>query len=457
MARITEDGAAVRDLYSSSIGSICMGLSQLVAGLGYSLFLSWKLTLSMMLLAPFIGGVIAIDGWFSVRLNERVATASAKCMCIVEEVFSNVRIVHAFGQERKETERYRRSLGDLLSLRKKQAAVRGTSDGIMDFVIWGSCAVAFYVGSIMVGNGTLDFGSLVTIFGMMIFAILGLSQAFAEMGDLLDAITAYRRIRAIIDREPKVAANGGVTVPIRGDLSFRQVTFAYEGRENPALDAVSFSADAGQSLAFVGHSGGGKSTVISLLERFYDPQSGTITIDGRSIAEYDIRWLRSHMAIVTQEPILFSGTVLENIAYALDDASEDEVVAAAKAANAHEFILELPDGYSTTIGEGGVLLSGGQKQRLSIARALMCNPRILLLDEATSALDTASEKLVQEALERLMVGRTSVVIAHRLSTVRHASKIVVLDHGRVVEQGTHEELLDIDCGVYRNLAHSQRM
>eukprot|EP01094_Clydonella_sp_ATCC50884_P025152 TRINITY_DN649_c0_g1_i1.p1 TRINITY_DN649_c0_g1~~TRINITY_DN649_c0_g1_i1.p1 ORF type:complete len:480 (-),score=142.04 TRINITY_DN649_c0_g1_i1:213-1652(-) len=457
MARITEDGGSVRYLYSSTLATLFISFTQLFAGMAFSALLSWKLMLAMLALTPLLGVVMGADSWISLKLEDKRAAASARCLCVLEEVLSNMRIVHAFCQEAKERMRYAQSLWVVRNLNRTAALVWGTSAALMDFLIWGACAFSFFVGGHLVGSGELMFGDLVTVLGMMIFAMMGLSEGVGEFGELLKAFAAYKRIATLATRTPRARPSGTVRRPIKGEVRFDSVCFTYEERERPALSGVSFVVQPGNTLALVGRSGGGKSTILWLLERFYDADSGSITIDGVDLVEYELQWLRQSMAIVTQEPILFSGSVRDNIAYGRDDASDDEIYAAARTANAYEFVSGLPEGFDTPVGEGGALLSGGQKQRLSIARAVLCNPSILLLDEATSALDSHSEAAVQEALARLMVGRTALVIAHRLSTVRHASRILVLHEGRVVESGTHEELSAIPGGAYQTLAAQQHL
>jgi ATP-binding cassette subfamily B protein len=287
--------------------------------------------------------------------------------------------------------------------------------------------------------------------------------SFAELySQLQRTLGATHRVRELLDEKPEVVgeerATGGPPVPrkIRGEVVFEDVTFAYPSRpEVEVLRGVSLRAEAGQRIALVGPSGAGKSTLVSLLLRFYDPVGGRVSIDGRDARDYELRELRSQMAVVPQDVLLFGGTIAENITYGRPGATEEEITEAARQANAHEFITSFPEGYQTRVGERGVQLSGGQRQRVAIARAILRDPAILLLDEATSSLDSASESLVLQALDRLMQGRTALVIAHRLSTVRTADRIYVLSEGRIVESGTHAELLARDEGVYKTLCRTQ--
>jgi len=289
----------------------------------------------------------------------------------------------------------------------------------------------------------------------MLFASLGLSIGLAAVPEFFKAKAAYSRIQDIINREPKIPFSGGRRLTqLQGSVEFKNVSFSYENRNITVLKNISFKIKPGDTVAFVGESGSGKSTTFSLLEKFYQVSSGEILIDNVDIRDLDLVWLHRHMSIVSQEPVLFSTTISENISYAIDGVTQNEIEDAARAANAHNFIMEKPEKYDTMVGERGVQLSGGQKQRVAIARAVLMNPKILLLDEATSALDTESERLVQEALDRLMVGKTSLVIAHRLSTVRNAACIFVMDKGEIVGFGTHESLLETNP-TYQLLANRQ--
>jgi ATP-binding cassette, subfamily B (MDR/TAP), member 1 len=312
----------------------------------------------------------------------------------------------------------------------------------------------------LINWGLLTVGKLFQIFGNMLFAVLGLGLAMSHVAPMLKAVEISKLLLKVINRVPAIRPTGGKTIEggLKGEIEVKGLEFTYPSRpEQQVLFDFNLSIKAGQTAALVGPSGGGKSTIMGLLERFYEQSKGVITIDGVDIRDFDPVWLHKEIGIVTQEPTLFAATISENIIYGVDPATVtgEQIVAAAKAANCHNFIIELNDGYNTMVGERGASLSGGQKQRVAIARAMLQNPKILLLDEATSALDTESEHLVQEALERLMVGKTSIVIAHRLSTIKSSNVIFVIEKGRVVEQGTHEDLLKIENGVYAALASRQ--
>jgi len=302
-------------------------------------------------------------------------------------------------------------------------------------------------------------GDVLKVFGMVLIAVVGIVFALSSSTKFSKAIESCKEILKVIERVPAMPFSGGKILEdgIQGDIEFKDVNFKYPTRDVQVLNGMNLSVKKGQTIALVGGSGCGKSTIIALLEKFYEHDSGHITIDGNDIRELDPQWLHKHVGIVTQEPVLFADTIKNNILYSVDNPSEikdEQIIEAAKIAYCHDFIMKLPKKYNTILGERGVTLSGGQKQRVAIARAIIQNPKILLLDEATSALDTESEKLVQDALDKLMVGRTCIIVAHRLATVRNADKIFVIEKGKVIESGTHEELIEKN-GHYANLALGQ--
>eukprot|EP01087_Luapelamoeba_hula_P025032 TRINITY_DN973_c0_g1_i4.p1 TRINITY_DN973_c0_g1~~TRINITY_DN973_c0_g1_i4.p1 ORF type:complete len:473 (-),score=106.53 TRINITY_DN973_c0_g1_i4:131-1549(-) len=414
------------------------------------------MTLVMMSVAPVMAVAIAVQGKLTVTFQKRTSHTSSTIASLAEEVITNFRTVKSFAAESKEIRRFGQALLSQLDVASMKALLQGSSMGFTHLCIWSAAALAFFYGGTLVSSDEITLGELITIFGMMLFAVLGLALSMSVLPELFKCQAAFGLIKEVIDTEPSVPYAGGRELnTLHGDLELRDVTFHYPTRNAIVLNNFSLRIQTGQRVALVGESGSGKSTIISIIERFYDPQSGTVTVDGVNIKEIDPRWYHQQIALVSQEPILFSGTIAENIRYGRDDASKKEVIDAAKAANAHRFIMQLPEQYETQVGERGHALSGGQKQRVAIARAVLKNPKILLLDEATSALDSESEKLVQQALDKLMVGRTSLIIAHRLSTIRDADVIYVLDKGTLVEQGSHDELIAKEGGAYHKLASRQ--
>jgi ATP-binding cassette subfamily B protein len=374
---------------------------------------------------------------------------------VVEESLHNIASVKAFTNESYEQARYGTALAEYVKTAIRGAVFEGAFVSFIVFALFGSIVFVLWYGARLVLAGDLTSGDL-TRFMLLTFYVAGAIGSFAELySQLQRTLGASSRVREIL-REPTEPLPLNEIPPrraIQGDVRLEDVRFHYPSRpEVEVLRGVSLSAGAGQRVALVGPSGAGKSTIVSLLLRLFEPDGGRILIDGKPASEYDLHLLRSNMAIVPQEVMLFGGTIAENIAYGKVGSTPEDVEQAARKANAHEFIAAFPQGYETRVGERGVQLSGGQRQRVAIARAILRDPAILLLDEATSALDSESERLVLEALDRLMEGRTSLVIAHRLSTVRGADRIYVLDEGRVVEDGTHHELLERTKGVYRNLS-----
>jgi len=333
----------------------------------------------------------------------------------------------------------------------------GTSFASTNFVIFCVYALGFWYGGNLVANGELEPGSILTTFFSVVFGAFGLGQAFQQIPDIAKAKGAAAAIFAVIDRTPEILPNenGEKLAKIEGNIQLKNIVFNYPTRPDiKVMDGFSLEIKAGETIALCGPSGGGKSTVIALIELFYKPISGQVLLDGSDINNFNLKWYRQQIALVSQEPILFATSIADNIRYGKAGATMDEIIAAAKAANAHTFISSLPKQYDTQCGEKGLQMSGGQKQRIAIARAVLKNPQILLLDEATSALDAESESLVQDALENLRKGRTSIIIAHRLSTIQNANKIAVIEKGKVIEIGKHNELLEMN-GAYKNLVQKQ--
>jgi len=417
----------------------------------------WQLTLMVLILLPLTGAVLARIGNSlkrkSIRSQEKIADITA----ILDETLSGIRVVKAFAMEKFEVARFKRENDEysrtLISLMRRRALAAPITEYLGVFV---ATFVLWFIGrGIITGTSSMSVGAFMLYLGIVFQIMPPLKQFGQVFNSVKEGIAAGERVFNILDIEPRIFdhPNAVEKQSFLNEIRFEHVAFAYNGRD-PILKDVNLIIRKGEIVAIVGHSGVGKTTLVDLIPRFYDVTSGIIKIDDIDIRKIRISSLRSLMGIVTQDTILFNDTVRNNIAYGVLDTPLEKIIEAAKAANAHHFIEAMPKGYETIIGDRGVRLSGGERQRLAIARALLKNPPILILDEATSMLDTESELLVQEAIERLMYGRTSIVIAHRLSTVQNADKIVVLDDGYVVEEGTHEQLLQLN-GLYRKLYEAQ--
>ena len=370
----------------------------------------------------------------------------------------NIRTIAAFSREHKTREIYAQRMAKPHESAKRNAHLTGLLVGIGQLVLFGSYTLSFWYGGKLVYDGEYTFGDVMKVFMAIIMSAGAVGQAATMAPDASKARRAAAIIFNIVDRLSPIdsaSQEGKKLDEIKGNIEFKDIHFRYPTRPDAVVfNGMNLNVEAGKVVALVGQSGCGKSSTVSLLERFYDPLSGQVMVDGHDIKDLNLSWWRKQVGLVGQEPILFSGIIAENIAYAKPEATQEEIETAAKAANAHNFIVGFDHGYDTQVGEKGAQLSGGQKQRIAIARAIVKDPKILLLDEATSALDTESEKIVQAALDSVMKGRTTIVIAHRLSTVRNADLIVVFEKGVVVEQGTHKELMEKQ-GIYYNLVERQ--
>ncbi|MCA9673612.1 MAG: ATP-binding cassette domain-containing protein [Myxococcales bacterium] len=457
VGRLASDVTTVENTVGSELSQALRNGVQLIGGLSLLLWVDWRLTAMMLLVIP---PLLLITLWFGreIRLmSKRVQDEMAQVSGHIQESIGAIQTVQAFVREPREGRRYRDGVERIFQ--ETLRMVRWRASFFAGAMGAGYLAVAamIWLGGRALIRGDLSSGEL-TAFFLYTFMVAG---ALADLAGLWSALQraagATERLFAIIDTTPEIR-DPEAPVPLPpggGALELRGVTFTYASRPTqPVLEHVDLTVAPGQVIALVGPSGAGKSTILSLLFRFYDVTGGEVRLEGVDVRRLRLAELRRAMALVAQEPVLFSGTIRDNIAYGRDDATQAQVERAARDANAHDFVTSFPDGYDTVIGERGVKLSGGQKQRIAIARALLADPRVLVLDEATSNLDSESEAQVQQALARLMKGRTTVVVAHRLSTVRDADRILVIDHGRVVEQGRHAELM-AQAGVYRRLVEHQ--
>jgi ATP-binding cassette subfamily B protein len=388
-------------------------------------------------------------------LSRKVQDALAQSTEVAEETLSGIRTVRAFAREAQEVQRYQGAVQSSFGLARQRAQASAVFQGVVGFAAYGAIAAVLWYGGILVLRKEMQVGDL-TAFILYTLTVAFAFGAVSDLwGDFMRAAGASERLFELLDREPKLHSGQQKLPSVRGEVALQNVYFTYPARPDmQVLKGLSLTLQAGEVVAVVGYSGAGKSTIAQLLSRFYDPQEGQVLLDGVDLRTLEQHWLREQVGVVSQEPILFATSIADNIRYGRTTATQAEVEAAAKAANAHSFIASFPDGYQTLVGERGVRLSGGQKQRVAIARAILKDPRLLVLDEATSALDAESEALVQQALDRLMHGRTTLIIAHRLSTVLTADRVVVLDAGKVAETGTHDELLAMG-GIYRKLVERQ--
>jgi len=435
-------------------------LFTVVIGLWLAMRASWKLTLPICVVAPILG-----LGLFMVSKAKKVDTAAMAMEMgpLTSEVFENIRTVASLGIEEQVKEKFERALENLDRSLIRANIFRGFANGVTNMIVYVVFAGIFGTAVVYIDHDWMEPDNVLKVLFPLMYSFVSLSSTQTWAADRQKAKDAVTKIFNTIDREPRIDVNcqtGEKITKLSGRIEFRSVVFHYPTRPaQPVLRELSLVVEARTTAAFVGVSGSGKSTVIALLQRFYDPQQGAVLLDGLELPKLNLSWLRSQMALVQQEPVLFGGTIRENIAYGREGATQQEVEQAARLANAHDFITSarFPKGYDTSAGEKGGQLSGGEKQRIAIARAVVRDPTILLLDEATAALDTESERLVQDALNQLLhrTRRTTLVIAHRLSTIQSADQIFMIGEGKVVERGTHEELLRIDQGHYRKLVSGQ--
>ncbi|MFM7602112.1 MAG: ABC transporter ATP-binding protein [Pseudanabaena sp.] len=453
--RLTEDIDRIGEVIGKFFHQFVPSVLQLIFVLAYMIYLNWILTLTTLAVAPLIALLIAWFGERMLNLSRRSQDQVSNLAALLSEIFSGIRLVRAFATESYEIERFKQEAEQ--NSRRKYAAdrVRAIQYPVVGFLEAAGICFLFLLGGWLISNNWLKPEQFVAFGAGVALLIDPISNTTSSYNELKQAEASVDRIFEMFEIQPVVTEkNNAIALPeITGKVEYLNVGFYYQN-DRPILTDINLVANKGEAIALVGASGAGKSTLMSLLMRFHDVKSGQILIDGYDIRDIQIKSLRRQLALVPQENILFSGTVASNIAFGQKDYDTQAVEKAARIANAHDFIMELPQGYDTWVGERGVNLSGGQRQRISIARAVLHNPKILILDEATSALDTESESLVQEALQRLMQGRTVFIIAHRLATIRNSDHIIVLEQGQIVESGTHDELLQ-KSGRYAQL-HSRQ-
>ncbi|KAL8062072.1 hypothetical protein ABFX02_02G122900 [Erythranthe guttata] len=458
--RMSSDTILIQDAIGEKVGNFVQGVSSFLGGFVIAFVKGWHLTLVMLTSIP----LIVISGGVMYSLSSKIASRAEKSYSNAANVFQqtigSIRTVASFTGENQAVAKYKKFLDASYKSDLNVCLSSGVGTGSLLFIMFSSFALAVWFGANMILHKGYTGGEVITVLLAVIIGATSLGQAAPPLASFAACQAAAIKMFETINRKPTIDAydtKGKILNDIIGDIELRDVCFSYPARPKEHIfDGFSLIIPSGTTAALVGQSGSGKSTVISLIERFYDPLAGVVLIDGIDLREFQLKWIRSKIGLVSQEPVLFAGSITENIAYGKDGATLEDIREAAKLANAIDFIDKLPMGLDTMVGENGIQLSGGQKQRVAIARAILKNPRILLLDEATSALDAHSERIVQEALEKIMVERTTVIVAHRLSTVRNADMTAVLHNGKIVEKGTHIDLLKYPQGVYSKLIHLQQ-
>ncbi|MEX2597936.1 MAG: ABC transporter transmembrane domain-containing protein [Salibacteraceae bacterium] len=459
-SRISNDISQLQETFMTTLAELVRQTVIIVFGIGLLFFYSVELTLVMLISLPVMMMAAFFFGKFIRTLSKRTQEELAKSQSIVEETLTGIQTVKSYANELLETLRYKRITEEVRLVAMRGAKWRGAFASFIIFGLFGAVVLVIWYGVKLKTQGEIGLDVL-TSFILYSALVGGSIGGVADIfGRVQKAIGATESLFDLMDEEPELLLQQGSNdrIELLGHINFDNVHFAYPSRRDvQVLNGISFEVKPGEKVALVGPSGAGKTTVSALLLRYYDVNKGEISIDGKNIKNFDLTAMRNEMALVPQDVILFGGSIRENIAYGKPEASLKEIEEAARKANALDFINGFPEGFETLVGERGVQLSGGQRQRVAIARAILKDPRILILDEATSSLDAESERLVQTALETLMEGRTSIIIAHRLSTIRKADTILVLDQGKVVESGTHKELLQKSDGVYRNLSELQML
>ncbi|WP_299758558.1 ABC transporter transmembrane domain-containing protein [uncultured Pontibacter sp.] len=459
-SRITTDVAQVQDAMSITLAELFRQTTTLIVGVIIIMWTSIKLSLFMLATFPVLVALALVFGRKIKTLSKKTQDELANTNVIVEETLQAINTVKAFTNEMFEVARYQNTLAKAVKTALSTAYYRGAFITFIIVGLFGGIILVIWYGATLVANGDIDGGSLISFVLYTVFigaSVGGLGDIY---GKVQASLGATERILEILQEQEEPTDKGVKALSeiprVTGDISYRNVAFAYPTRPDlQVLRDINFTLKAGEKVALVGPSGAGKSTIIQLLMRYYDVQGGGITVDGRDIRDINMTTLRGNIGVVPQEVLLFGGTIRENIAYGRPEATEAEIIEAAHKANAYDFIMSFPEGMDTLVGERGIKLSGGQRQRVAIARAILKNPAILILDEATSALDSESEHLVQQAMDELMKDRTTIVIAHRLATIRKVDKILVIEHGEIVEEGSHEELTLNPEGLYANLLKLQ--
>ncbi len=458
-SRISSDISLLQETLTTTLAEFIRQIIIISGGITLLAITSWRLTLFMLAILPGMMLLAVFFGKFIRKYSKQVQGEVAKSNTIVEETLQGIQIVKTYTNEALEIDRYKKRTTEIATIGIKGGKYRGAFSAFMIFGLFGAIVAVIWRGSAMMATGVIDAGQL---FSFVIYSGFvggnfgGMANVYTQIQKF---IGATEELFELFNEEEENLGKSEELIDkeiIKGEIAFKDLSFRYPSRpEEDVLSSINLSIAANQMVALVGTSGAGKSTIASLLLRLYEPTSGDIMFDNKKSNEFSLTALRGQIALVPQDIFLFGGTIKENISYGNPDSTDDEIYAAAAKANALEFIDRFPEKLNTVVGERGTQLSGGQRQRIAIARAVLKNPRILILDEATSSLDSESERLVQDALEKLMVGRTSIVIAHRLSTIRKADQIMVLDGGKIVEKGTHEQLLTIESGIYRNLSSLQ--